>query len=344
MSRKKVLVLNRSNSDNLGDQAISLAISQLLSENDVEHITHDLVLQQPRNHYGRLETSTNEARKIRSVYLSRLKWILKNFRQIKRIVSQKFDIVMIGGGQLINSNMYFPVAVWLWTTMAHRSSKSKIVFFGVGCDRSFTHIEKFLYKSALKKASSIVVRDEDSKENIQTLFKLSSKSSYDVVFSMHIQSVKQVDDSLVLLGPTSIKRFKKYNTHITQQEYHKKWIDIIQYELNLHHRVLLFYTTAEDYKTCMQIQDLIKSELDIIVPIASIMKLDDLIAVISTSRKVISQRMHALILGYICGCELEPILISPKLQTFKKIFLDQKQSLQMIQDDIEESLREILTL
>src|SRR5690606_10820919 len=139
---KKVLIINECYSNNIGDQAISLAAQQFYK--DMGFATDVLYLSQPSKQTlpiynyqksflgGKMEVS--RLKKLLHPWV----WLLKNGIYIYQAIKQNYDLISIGGGQLINGSdthyiSQFAVAFqWISKIIKLVSPKSKLVFFAVG--------------------------------------------------------------------------------------------------------------------------------------------------------------------------------------------------------------------
>jgi polysaccharide pyruvyl transferase WcaK-like protein len=348
----KALLINRGNTDNLGDKAINFAMKSFLEKAGLEVDFRDLIGEKEikidylKEADFRLNKNSNsDGKAFKSISLKRISWFFKRAGMFSVCFEKyKYDVVFIGGGQLINSNVYFPIAIFFWITLFKVFAKTKIIVFGIGSESDFNWFDRWLYKSALQKADKIYVRDNESQKILSNTFKVSSEYTPDVVFGIKqfTKSYGSVKINKALIGPTSLKRLKKHNNKIVAQWDVDFWEGIILNYLKRNFVTELFYTTIEDLVECKKIQESIKLKYNLNVHIAKINSLEDLILVISSSQVIVSQRMHALILGQLYGCMLEPILISDKLISFKKQYLDVQNDLNELSEIVEKALKNSL--
>lgn len=349
--KKKILIINQGGSDNLGDQAIKESLTMLLEHNEFETYFQDFTSY--NYSYTFSETENNQKNIVKSIIKSfvkiftpsKLRWYIKNRKIFNVLKEEKYDAVVIGGGQLINKNKTFPYALKLWAEKVKKlSNKPKLFLFAVGAMDNFSSRDKNLYKKTLKKFDDIYVRDEYSQNALLSNFGIESNLTYDVAFSYKkYKQTKQKDKIVnsVLLGFTSFERHKKYNKDIVYEDYLKEYENKIV-DLQLQNKdITLFYTTVSDLKTLKEI----KSNLpDIYVKIAKIENLDDLIYYLNISETVISPRMHALILGKIYGCNVVPELISDKIVTFANKYLNVDYNLNDIIEQVEKDLKTMIKI
>ena len=118
----------------------------------------------------------------------------------------------------------------------------------------------------------------------------------------------------VLYGLTNWERIKKYGLYAESREvYFQKTLDAIS---AIEGSVQLFYTTNDDYKECLRFQSYAKSK-SVSVDIADCRDFDSLFKLLRRTETVFSPRMHGCILADLCDCKTEPILISPKMISYK---------------------------
>jgi polysaccharide pyruvyl transferase WcaK-like protein len=349
----KALLINRGNTDNLGDKAINFTMKSLLEKAGVEVDFMDFIGEKAKSvnylneAYLRLDKgSISNTKSIFKSFIRRIVWLTKRSGMFSVCFGKnKVDIVFIGGGQLINSNVYFPIAMFLWIILFKTFSKAKVVLFGIGSESQFNLIDRWLYKSALKKADEIYVRDYDSHKTLSEVFGAKAKYAPDVVYAIKqfIEVSGPNKSKRALIGPTSLKRLHKHNNKFNVKSDVDFWEDIILKYIRQSYITELFYTTIEDLVECIKVQRNFKLKYNQDISIATIDSLDELISVISSAQVIVSQRMHALILGQVYGCSLEPILISDKLISFKKQYLDTQKDIDELSMAVEKQLKDALS-
>lgn len=336
---KKILTLNRCNSDNFGDQLISFALKEILSLVECQVDSEDFILQEIKQ--VNITYRIKRQKIIKLSNLKRLRWVIKNFSKIQRVSKKNYDTVIIGGGQLINSNTIFPIAMFVWICSLSRNINTSVFLYGVGCDKSFSFFEKLLYKYALSKVDGIYVRDRQSEVNIKNNFNMDSTRTYDLVFGIYDPIKLKGKNSTTLLGVTTLNRFKKYK-QITYFEYLALYSKLLKKEFNNGREVKLFYTTHLDYIACLELKEAIQKNDNIFIEILDLKSFSELCIEIAKSQKVISQRMHALLVGLITHTEVKPIIISNKLNGFSKEFIEQEIDLLKIKNDVISSLLKLI--
>ena len=188
MKLNKVLIINEGYSDNLGDQAINDSLQYLLKSNSIENIEFQDFT---KNIDAPIEISTgsNTSNKsplmiqfFKKIIPSKIRWLIKNINRIIKASKDNYDLVIIGGGQLILSNATFSIAMFSWVFFLRLFGNKNIILFAVGSGTKFSFIDTLLYRKTLKKISKIYARDEKSKEILKNTFNIDSEFVYDVAF------------------------------------------------------------------------------------------------------------------------------------------------------------------
>lgn len=317
---KNILIISRCITDNLGDQAISKAMLSLAEEMTSATVyAVDLTTEEHSN--SQMYWFKHRLYKLFSrMGGGDVAWRMENQGLFKILENVTFDLVLIGGGELVQSNSIFPLALDTWTQkIRNKQPNSAIYLFGVGVTSKFSQKDREHIKNMLKRVSGVVVRDAASKENLQRLYGFKSTVIPDVVYSMQMQA----DDNNkvevrkgVLYGLTNWERIEKYGIYAESHEaYYQKTLAMIS-ECG---EGQLFYTTKNDYKECLRFQNYSRSK-NVIVEIAEYSDIESLFKLLRGKEKVFSPRMHGCIIADLCGCMTEPILISPKMESYKSTY------------------------
>ncbi|RYJ45588.1 polysaccharide pyruvyl transferase family protein [Flavobacterium beibuense] len=342
---KRILVVNEGFSNNLGDQAIKKSLVQFFEDRnylvDFSYYSNPKIQSLPKYDYFFNDTSSLiELRlKLKSNpifnfllilknYLRFVKWYLKNRRFIKNLlVNGRYDYVVIGGGQLINttnrvSPSLFSIAAYTWSTLS--CNRSKLVFLGVGVAGKFNVVEKKLYKIALNKASKIWVRDKFSNLVLSDTFNIQSEIIPDVVFyDESLNSSKRVKQKIALVGIYSFHEYnvKHKNQLLELEDFYLPWVNKVKKLKSDGYIVELFYTTKTDAIETITFQKVLYQKYDIDIKVLSATSLNELYLSLLDVDFVYSGRMHALIFGLKAGCKVEAFITSDKLQTFNDEYI-----------------------
>lgn len=332
---KKVLIINEGFSSNLGDQAIKQSMEAIFTAIGFNttfcYFTNPAVQQLPIYDYVKTKASLTQGgmkAKIKNLvtyffsFLIYSRYYLNLKKQIRLYLSnQQYDMVVIGGGQLINSSKnqcisFFAIALYAW---AKAVKKIQIPFYivGVGAAGKFYSLEKYLYKNALQTSKNIWVRDTFSQQSILKNFNLQTRLIPDVAFFDQQPGNQYQKDNTAMVGIYGYAEYKKSfgMAGLDKNTYYANWKKIIDRYTDMGLRVSLFYTTETDAAEtfCFQ-QYLQKQNLNLTV--AAIAGLQDLNKLFENAGYVYAARMHALILAYKKGCRVEAYEISQKLKSF----------------------------
>lgn len=350
---KKALLINKGWADNFGDQLIKYSLEYLLKENN--YTTDFLDFTEEKKTVGNSYKSTAKIEKNKEIKISfkrkifrkalnnnffkNIIWLYKNpnLFKIDRL-KKDYNIVIIGGGQLILSDSTFPLAMYKWIKiLKYNNSQSEIILFGVGSEGKFDFIERFLYSKSLKKLDRLYIRDYESIKLLKDQFNLESEYTPDVGF--YISKAYKLDykkEKKVLIGITDFLVYKRYNKdRKSKEEYYLFWENEIVNYMEEGFEVELFYTTVRDLVESVNLKAVMLKKYGINVKILYVDTLKELIHEIAKSSVLISGRMHGLIIGYSYNCNVVPYVISNKVKSFKEQYIDTNIDINLIQTDIE---------
>lgn len=349
---KNALLINKGSSDNFGDQLIKFTLQKLLEENSYEVDFRDITTFETNSTYNyklfsKQETTKDESRNpIRALWRWLIKtgmgkslaWLLKyNNYFVKNNFKKKYDVIVIGGGQLILSNSTFTISMYKWTKFITKNfGNAKKVIFGVGASEEFNFMEKRMYLNAFNNADDIFVRDYQSQKVLEREFQITPDYVPDVAFYIsRIHKIPEKKEKKVLVGITDFLVYERYNpSTLTKEEYVDLWIKKVLYYKKQDYIVELFYTTARDLSESNNLKEIIKERYELDINIVYVDNLKELLEEIAKAKIVISGRMHALIIGYAYKCEVVPFIISEKLKIFNQEYIEQDRSLEVIQNEI----------
>ena len=305
---KKVLTINECFSDNLGDQAIALSLSSLLKDEGVEVVFADFT----GNKFNSASTDKKASERhfydkvvavLKRVEVLRLvAWILKNISRIRNSIKQDVDFAIIGGGQLILNNSYFPISLYMWTLLLKFYNKD-IYLFSVGSGNSFTAIQSYLIRTSLSRVNGVYTRDIVSRDKLKELFYVDSTVIPDVAYSFpELTSVIAPCCNENIVGIVDYNVFTRYakevnQSVVTESEYMSMWLEKINFfkfkEITL---VATTYTDLEQSRRFYKF--LIEKNLQLKVQfIDSLLTLSEYCNCLQVTKTVFSGRMHSLILA-----------------------------------------------
>lgn len=329
------MIINEGFSSNLGDQAIKQSMEALFATMGFNtsfcYFTNPAITQLPAYDYSKTKIPPiknnftaifkNTATRLFSFFIYS-RYYFNLTKQVKQcLISQQYQMVVIGGGQLINSSKsnrisFFAIAFYAW---AKAIKKMNIPFYiaGVGATGEFHAIEKFLYNKALKSANNIWVRDLFSQQSLFKHFKLQANLAPDMAFFNQHTSTHYPKDNTALIGIYGYDEYKKVFglDGKNRDMYFAQWKMIVDKYTNMGMKVILFYTTETDAADTFLFQQYLQKQ-NVQAPVAIITSLHDLNVLFEKAAYVYAARMHALILAYKKNCRVEAFEISQKLKSF----------------------------
>ncbi|WP_407284559.1 polysaccharide pyruvyl transferase family protein [Raoultella ornithinolytica] len=330
---KKILAINECCSDNIGDHAINYGLQKLIMTNSYE--AQSVGFDAGVKHEKPQKIATDDVHlsfrnRFKKKYLSgrqSLKyslWLIKNLLRVRSTVKSEHQVAIIGGGQLIQSGGTFPIAMFVWTFYC-KKKKLPIYIAGVGCAEKFSKLDVWLYKVSFKRVKKIFVRDISSREKLKSIFSTESELIPDLAYALYDEKNFLSDKKeRILIGCTSYYVYEKNIKELsrkdclTNSEYINKWQSLVLSELNNGKEIILASTTVQDAVLNKLIYDRLvelgySSKIELIEHIPSTY---EYLALLNGVNKVISGRMHSLILGHISGCKIETIDINKKIDQF----------------------------
>lgn len=328
MANKKILIVNRCHTENLGDQYIGRSMENIFSQYG-QIYKADLV------HFYNKDQELNccniKHRHSLSTLLIKLR--LRTVNQFVKVQDKfrfnilrkhRFDYIIFGGGELINSSFSQSLCEWSDNISKYQPT-AKVYIFAVGVTDNFSPTQKKETMALLRKACSVYVRDINSKRNLYTIFGLDSLEIPDSVFYNLYE--RDCNENLYsLYGISEYKRLvlKHNNKFSCKDDYYNMCIKDIEHKEKSGHIINLFYTTKADLEEVYEFNDYCKSTIGKEYAIAKIYDLDSLLSCILCSYAVFSPRMHACIIALIMHKHVEPIIISEKMRNFKEKYIDSK--------------------
>lgn len=347
--KENLLIVNRGCCSNLGDQAINDAMTKFITSR-YDYILHfsDLTSQ----HDSPLEISKKKSgnyfyialrEKLKKILPLKLIWLLRNFNRVKLATRNCSGPIVIGGGQLILSNGTFGIACALWVFLSKYYSR-KVIFCSVGAGSSFSKIDIILYKYALQKCDGVCVRDNESKILLKSYFDVDAYCSGDIVFTETLPSKYIERNTRALLGIPDLSVYNTYNNPVSREGYYKVWEKYLGERGIALASIDLFYTTQEDFYESLFFQNYIEQKYGVRLPIVEDSHLSSLNLLMCKYSKVISGRMHGVILALNSGCLVHAFPISKKLSVFNDIISNDTFNLASYRDDVVTKTEKFLSL
>lgn len=365
---KNVLLLNKRNTDNLGDRAISETMHKLFEERNYNTYRLDISSEYDMNKddykspMAEKKENNIEKKGKKSVlsFLKKkapksLKWFLNSgvfiIKQYFNLPFKKLDLVFVGGGQLILSYKTFDsfsYGFFLWYLLNKFFSKAPMVIFGVGAGDSYSKTAHYIYSKVLKDAKYIYVRDNHSKQILKDQFNVESSYVPDVAFSFRKYHSKltlenKTNEEVALIGIYEYDKYKELTAvPLNQNDYLEYWAQKIFSFQKDNYTTKLFYTTANDMYESEKLKQFIIKKYNKQIEILSITNLEDLILEVSKANLVYSARMHALILGKIYDCKTIAYPLSNKLKSYDELYEQKDIDFLKLEDEINDTLDIVL--
>lgn len=340
---KKVLLLNKRNTDNLGDRAISETMNRLFEERQYKTYKLDISTKYDMNkndYTSPMEEKNDELTKKSDVFSflkkkapKSLKWILTSgifiIKQFFKLPFKELDLVFIGGGQLILSYKTFDsfsYGFYLWYILNKLFSKAPIVIFGVGAGDSYSKTARYIYSKVLKDAKYVYVRDPHSIKILKDQFDVDALYVPDVAFSFRKFYPKNNDktknnEKIALIG---IYEYEKYQELTSDYLNHRDYLDYWAQKVLLFEKdkysTKLFYTTTNDKYESEELKKFLFEKYNKVIEILPITTLEELTIEVSKATLIYSARMHALILGKVYDCETITYPLSNKLKSYNELY------------------------
>jgi len=334
MKQKKALLINEGFSDNIGDQAISNGVKLLLESKNFSVKTAGFSTNN-QCHFNLKKSSNNKlVTMLRTkILLKSIYWLFKNIIRILKCSSQKYNVAVIGGGQLIMKESNFAIAMFTWVVTLKIFNK-KVCLFSVGVGENFNPFEKFLFLIAIKLADEILVREKSSVPRVLQQFGVHATYVPDAAYALSKGYTVKKDVILILITDYQVYvrgALELSGFIMTRSKYWDYWIDMIKREAQ-QDQIHFFWNTKEDEIETMKFLKYAKNEFSFII-YSNELSLEGVVGIFNRSKKVLSGRMHGLILGHIFGAECIPYYISNKVKRYVDEYLNVSPSL--IQAELE---------
>lgn len=259
---------------------------------------------------------------IRIIYHKFFEMMLSNencnlYNEYKKIISN-YDIVCIGGGNLLMSVLHNRWAIKLNTLVKiAKMADKKIFIISVGAGPILLERSKKIFEETLKKVDCITVRDEYSMHIIKDELNINKKilisgdpallldSDNSIIIKNNI--TKNIAISIMPFGKKNFANLSHYKDH---RYYLDMYRDMIEYIYIRDSRCIfyLFSTEWTDYETIFQLYNHIVNNSKLTetnIKIEYIKSLNDLLNFYKKQDLLIGTRMHSLIIGY---TQLLPII------------------------------------
>ncbi len=329
---KKVLLINQFNSDNLGDNLLSNMLSRYLEKKNIEvnNIGYALDKEQRVNYNVTTVTSYQKFKRKAPNFLKYHFLFKRNLkRTLSRINLADYSGIIIGGGQLIKHKTVFSYCFNFWSSIA-RKNNIPLFIYGVGVDSNLSQSEINRYSKGIKYARFINCRDLESQQAFEELFNVKAVVSPDVAFSLIVPNKRKENIMVVMPYNYEVARHS-FGYEITEDNYYTDLYDKVKQFYNNDYKIVLSATTTSDARECLNFKKYLETK-EISVELCEAQKIDDLINLFSRSKVILTGRMHAMIMGLCSDNKIIPIVISHKIRTFEKEYLNDNYNYEQIKE------------
>lgn len=347
---KRVLIINQGKSENLGDKAINISLEQLFKEQGflVDTAGYSQTYEQYMstmdiNRNTGLRSLIKKYTPIPIVWLFKYRSKINNeFTQISH--SKSYDLVVIGGGQLIKTKCVFVYALMTWINILKKELNCPIILLGVGADNNYSTLEKLIYKKIIPKIDDVYVRDNKSKLIFSEVFQQESKIIPDVVFSYHkFFPAQTLDKKLFTVMIYDYKTLKNhFGTEHSKQDYYNEWKNLILENVRDGMEIVLAYTAIGDKYETMNFASYLRDKSQLNFKVVETDELDSLVNILQRTEILLTGRMHGMILGINYRAEVIPYVISPKIAAFVDDYLKNGYELESYNKKINEVIENII--
>lgn len=309
---KRILIINQKFTSNLGDILIGQAMEKLFAEYEVEFLpycSNDLLLNRRKKYWKLID-------KLKLTTL--VKDIIYGIRVNKLLKNKKYDLAIIGGGELLSANLDFNSAMLQWTK---RLSKKKIpvIVAGISGNAVSKRIGK-RYIEALKKCRFISVRDRVTQKIVEEDYHFHTEFCPDFVFSCnHINNIKK--ENLITVQIYSYDYVKKSVSIDTKEKYYELIYSMAQSSVTNGEKILYSYTDSDDKTATLDFKKYILEKHGKEIDVIDICSPEKLIEFLAKTKKIISGRMHPMIVGLLCENEVIPYITNDKIRCFQEEWL-----------------------
>lgn len=334
-NQKQVIVVNQFNSDNLGDKLLNKLLCDNLVNENYKVINTGFAQTSPQSvlyceHRKSIQIFKNVIKRICPEYLKFMfKYKKRLDYEMKKLEVKDCSAIVIGGGQLLKSKSVFFNCLKYWSDWAKKNDLF-LCLYGIGVDKNLNTIEKKKYKAILRKVDYINCRDLESKKILENDLNVSSVNiSPDIAFTL--KSNKQVNkDNIILVMPYNYKTaVTAFGLRISRSDY---FIDIknkILANKKENQKIFLTATTSNDAFECYRFQEYLNKN-KIKCRVLEVYNYNELIKVIEKSDCIITGRMHAMIIGVVCGVNVIPLIVSDKINQFYEEYIKREQNIEKI--------------
>lgn len=351
MNTRKILYIGIFSGSNIGDLVISNNIYEYLKKKYLHVDCMDIISLRKINLPGTdITIANNDKMKykvyralyandiFRRIYNGYLEIILikdthESYAIYKKIV-QEYDLICIGGGNLLMSIMDNRLAMKLNViTKIAKAANKKIFIMSVGAGPILLNKSKKLFKDVLENVDYITTRDEYSRSILKNELYINKKIdiSGDPALLLDCNDFQlgehNLDNDDTINISISIMPFgKKGFPNLSYYKDHKYYLDMYKhmveylYGRDSRYVFYLFSTELSDYQTILELYNYIinnsKNVTKRNLKIEYVKSLSDLLNFYRGQNLLIGTRMHSLIIGFTQSLPIISISWQKKVDSF----------------------------
>lgn len=309
----KILFINESQGENIGDQAIYCGAQHLL-ENETNHSISQLQLSLlPIKSIKTIKKSNKESwffkvcKSNSYIYelILILRLILFNLKRLPKVfrMVRSSDLIIFGGGSLlIDNKCVFPINIYILSKVCLILNKP-YGFAGVSTRDIKRKVPQQILKNAVKKSKFMYFRDNESVDICSRQFKKQGKFIPDFALCLNSDIDHQYKNNLAInvMGKQKHGYFscdEKYNKYLTSLS---KLISNASSSYNI-----TLFTTGEksDEEAVHTLNELLNKKFNLTVKYQFPKSISDLGLFYKSNNIIFATRLHSAIIGLAYGCQV----------------------------------------
>jgi polysaccharide pyruvyl transferase WcaK-like protein len=319
---KKIWVVHRFKTNNLGDKMLGNGLASLLR----------------KRHFDTKQLEFTGDISISNILAFTFFSVLLNIIKLRK---ERPWVIFIGGGQLLLPGFHFALLGW---TFLSKIAKVKLVLFSIGTEKiygSFSKLQKLTLRYVLKQADVVRLRDNHSQKIIQELTGKVYPLVPDTAYGLELDMWKRQNKQDIYVCPTWKDAALPYGFYSDMEEYYEDFCKKIKSVIKNDEKIFIFSTHKNDLISVKDLYGYLTGRCFLKnVSVLSIETEDSLLEIMSKARVVIGGRMHSIIISHILGAEGYTINQNRKIRCFSESILPHPPEL--ISEELERSLDHVL--
>lgn len=311
---KSILIINQQHTSNLGDRLIGSVMKQCFYEYNVDFLPYI-----PNEKFETLDKAKPKGKCLFLRIVDKLKLtiflndLMYYFKILKLLKNKKYGIAIIGGGELISGNLEFNSALFIWTKILCKKNIPVIVA-GVSGNKVSNRLGN-RYKKALSRCELVYVRDWLTKKVVEEEYGLRAEYCPDFVFSFKTNTPENKEN--IVTAQIYCYEYADKSAEITNREmYFEQWYCFIKKNLDEEEKLILSYSDKDDKQSTISFKNYVYNKHNEELEISDTSTVEKMIELLSKTKKIVSGRMHPMILGKLCHNEVVPFIVKEKIKVF----------------------------